>query len=346
MIYLLTYIVLASIQFFSTAKMEKQLADYFVENHVGVGILDRESNRQIISVAASGFGMACLAISADRGYIAEAEAIQRINEIFDRTLEANPEKNKGWLYHYTDTEGNPAFGGEVSSIDSALFYLGARASAEILGDKEFEDKVNDKIRKVDTSLMMNGKLFLHGFHWIDGEPAYLPTCWDHYSEGVLIYSLFNKPYDPVEVHYDLPLFVYYYPLCFYNEPEMISSLQKAVKYQQEHYGYWGKTACDGPNGYACNEEDVVSPLSVWAVGGYVTGAEEMLRRIPVSRDTPAYHWKNGWVANDRVGIDLGSCLMLRNKKAPEKISGGLRTITRLRSLRPQAGHPADREFPQ
>lgn len=292
---------------------EKPLADYFIANHVGIGVLDRESDRNTISVAATGFGMCCWAISAQRGYLSHQEALERINKAFDQTIASNPERNRGWFYHFTDTKGLPVMGGEVSSIDTVLFYEGAKKAAKLLDDADLLKKINDQIAKVDVKWMQKDGLFSHGLHWVNDEAVFLPTQWDHYSEGVLIYRLFDIPYTPTETHPNLPLFVYYYPLCFYDEPEMVRLLMEAVAYQKKEYGHWGKTACDGPHGYACNEHNVISPLSIWAVEFYVPEASEVLAKLPVLPQSPSYHLTSGYVSKDRIGIDVGSCLILREK---------------------------------
>ena len=272
---------------------------YCRQNITPAGLaLDRASNRELVSVAASGFAMVNWAQLLPRD-----EAAARVNRCLDATLKGNPARNRGWLYHFTDADGTPRPDSEVSTIDSALFYAGARKAADLLGDPGLRDRVEGAIRSVDVGWMRRGPYLSHGLHWEGDEPRLIPHVWDDYSEGVILYRTFHLAWTPRQVTYDLPLFVYYFPLAFFDDPEMVTHLQAAVAHQQRTHGYWGLTACDGPQGYVVGDPNLISPLAILTVAPYIPEAGECLARLGVPSDTPSLHRETRWTSTDRIGID-------------------------------------------
>src|SRR5262245_18712386 len=105
---------------------EAALLDYFLTHRTRAGAgLDGTHCADTVSVAATGFGMAAWAVAADAGRLPYARAVAWVRQALDATLSANA-GNRGWLYHFTDAAGRPKFTEEISSIDTAIFYLGAR----------------------------------------------------------------------------------------------------------------------------------------------------------------------------------------------------------------------------
>lgn len=310
------FVLLACLFLNNSSSGEMKLINYFVKNRTDTGLVqDRESNPDVASIAATGFGMSAWAIAAERKIMPKEKAREWINQTIDFVFLKNPKKNRGWLYHFLDKNGNPLFSQEVSSIDTALFYLGAKKAAEILKCNQLKSKIQLHIDNIDINWMLtndnmypNKKYFSHGIHWNNDTPGFLTCDWEEYSEGILIYKLFNIPYDNPKVSYDLPLFVYYYPLCFFDDPEMVEKLKKAIAYQTQHYPMLGVTACDGPTGYSVNDITVISPLTLWAIDKYTNN--NPLHGLKVPRTTPSFHLKSNWVAEDRIGIDDGSCLLM------------------------------------
>lgn len=285
---------------------------YCTENVTEAGlVLDRSSSRRIVNVAASGFGMLNWSLLLER-----EEAIRRIDTCIDNTLKHNPERNRGWLYHFTDEDGVPLPNSEVSTLDTAIFWAGARKAAEQIGDARLIDKVERNIGKVDVSLCKAGEFMYHGFRWVGGERVMIPYQYSDYSECLILYRLFNIPYTPKEIKYNLPLFVYYYPLAFYDEPEMVEHLRRAVKYQRETYGYVGVTACDGPFGYQANDPHIISPLSILSASCLLPELKADLLRINFPPETPAIDLRSSWVGTDRIGIDDLVAVILANKRKP------------------------------
>lgn len=302
--------------------MSPDIAGYF-EKHVAKDtylVFDRSSNHEIVSVAATGFGMYCWALEATKGKLDKNTALFRINKAFDATIKANPIKNRGWLYHFTDSHGYPTrttTSAEVSTIDSAIFYFGARKAALLLDSPELQSKVEKAIAAVDINWLLTKKnnitYFCHGLHWREEIPEFIPYVWEDFSEGFILYRLFNVPYAPQRIMFNLPLFVYYYPLCFIqDEEELVMLLKLAIQWQKKTYGYWGKTACDGPNGYNVNEKDIISPIAILTLSKITNNSQELY--LPVPADTQSYNIVTNWCSSDQLGIDMGSCYILLNQK--------------------------------
>jgi hypothetical protein len=272
---------------------------YCLDNVTPAGLaFDRASNPKLVSVAASGFAMVNWALILPRD-----EAIARVNRCLDVTLAKSHARNRGWLAHFTDPDGTPRPDAEVSTVDSAIFYAGARRAAALLDDAGLKDRVDRAIRAVDTAWMMQGPYVSHGLRWQGDRPEFLPSVWDDLNEGVIVYRTFGLAWKPREVHYDLPLFVYYFPLAFFDDPEMVTHLRNAVEFQRRTYGCWGLTACDGPDGYRANDPQLISPLAILTLAPYIPEALEYLASLGVPPETPSLHRKTRWTSSDRLGID-------------------------------------------
>ncbi len=297
---------------------DHQFAAVFKELSLPNGlILDRTSDKTTVSCASTGLVSYSKAILAQRDVLDRTEVLDNIKAGFEATLAKNPAKNRGWLYHFTDEHGIPKSYSEVSTVDTAIFYLSYLRAATILEDQKFLAQVTKAINEIDLGFMMKGSYFMHGCFWSDGQLVYIEELWDDYNEGVMIYRLFNKPFKAVIANaIDLPLFVYYYPLCFFDDAHYVAMLQKAVDFQEVAYGHIGVTACDGPDGYQVNEADIVSPLSVYAASIYSRKAADYLSKMTHSRLLPSFSATTKWECVDKLGIDFGSCYIVTRKNQP------------------------------
>jgi hypothetical protein len=309
---------------FAGASDDRELIQYFMDHRTITGlVLDRDSNPNIVSCAATGFGMNAWAIAAERNIIPRDKALEYVQSAFDKTVTSNPPKNRGWLYHFTDAEGNPRKRTEVSTIDTAIFYLNAEQAGVRLSAADFLAKVRLWKSKIDIPFMMHDNLARHGCYWSTNDKGgedvrYIGDVWDESNEGVLFYRCFGLPYAPTKVRYDLPLFVYFYPLCFFEDEELVDRLRKAVEYQKQKLGYWGFTACDGPKGYQSWNTKIVSPVGIWATKPWVKEADARLTEIGLSPLVCAFHTETKWVSKDKLAIDYGSCLVANAGKPKEK----------------------------
>lgn len=86
------------------------------------------------SIATTGFGLSAMTVAADRGWITPAEARQRVHTTLDffRTMQLDPARSyHGFWFHFVNwNTGQRDYNSEVSTVDSALFILGALQAGE------------------------------------------------------------------------------------------------------------------------------------------------------------------------------------------------------------------------
>jgi hypothetical protein len=152
---------------------EQVLVNYFIKNQTKYHtVLDRASDPNTVSIASTGFGYYAWVIAVEDGTITREQAINWINSSIDFVLKTNPSKNRGWLYHFTDVEGNPKFTKEVSSVDTAIYYLSAREAARRLKDEPLIQRIETCISKIDMRWMYSDETypyFNHGYSWVDNQ---------------------------------------------------------------------------------------------------------------------------------------------------------------------------------
>jgi len=281
--------------------------NYFLTyQHANGPIQDRSLNSNIYSSAASGFALDAYAILSEQDIITKEEAIRRIELILNFYAQQTPQTNRGWLYHFHNSDGKPLFDQEISTIETAIFYMSAKQAAQRLNNTQLTKKINAQIRTIDQQWMIDNspstKRFSHGV----AKGKFIQCEWDENNEGVLIYRLFNRPFTPTRIRYDLPLFAYYYPLCFiHDEPSLVDHLKKAIAHQLKTYGHTGITSCDTQEGYQFYPTDYYSPLSLTTIAKYHTDKNAGL--------THSVYIKGGWQSKDRIGIEEGALILLHNK---------------------------------
>jgi hypothetical protein len=246
------------------------------------------------------------AIAGQKHVISRQDAIKRIKrvlEFYDRVPQ-----NRGWLYHFHDADGKAIFTKEVSSVDTALFYHGARQATQRLQEATLIQRVENSIGKIDRQWMIDNspskKLFCHGL----ANGKFLPYEWDDYNEGALVYSLFGMNFIPRKITYDLPLFAYYFPLCYMQDKRAEEHLRNAIEYQKGRFGYYGVTSCDTREGYCFYPTEYISPIALYSVEPFYPDANNRYR-LPLAE---AVHVSSGWQSTDEIGIDVGAAIELRN----------------------------------
>ena len=269
------FCLIVSLAVCANPNVEDHLDSYFVVYRGSNGLIqDRATTPNIFSIPATGFGMDVWAIMAKDGKMPKAQALQLINRALDFAEYKNQKKNRGWLYHFVDGNGLPRLNSEVSTIDTAIFFLGAKQAAERLGDQKLRDRVSRAIAEIDGKWMManspSQKLFCHGLHWEKNRAVFIAQEWGDNSEGVLVYRLFGIPFKPVYSRLDLPLFVYYFPMCFLAKEEFLPSLKAAINYQKTFFGHSGITATDTETGYEAYPQNHISPLCLYAISPFVS----------------------------------------------------------------------------
>lgn len=107
---------------------------------------DRSSFPDLMSIAATGFGLTALTIGEERGWIDRQEAIDRIvntlTKLRDGQGSTDPDDLKtrtngyrGFFYHFLGVDGNRKDSNtELSSVDTALLVMGALSAREHFSD--------------------------------------------------------------------------------------------------------------------------------------------------------------------------------------------------------------------
>ncbi len=155
-------------------------------------------NLHIGSAAATGFGLTAICIGAQRGWITEKEARDRILLTIRFLAERAPVEH-GWFYHWMDPEtGERRWNSEASSIDTALLLAGVLTAAErFTDDPEIGFFARYVYERVDFPWMLNGEKYLLAHGWVP-ESGFLRYRWNSYSELMILYILgIGSPTHPI-----------------------------------------------------------------------------------------------------------------------------------------------------
>ncbi|MEP0548891.1 MAG: glucoamylase family protein [Rhodothermales bacterium] len=186
--------------------LQRQTFLYFLEEadpETGL-VQDTTRPESVASIAATGLGLACYPVAAERGFIARADAVARtlrtLRFLWHAEQSEAPDAtgHRGFFYHFLDpATGRRVWECELSSIDSTFLFAGALAAATYFdGDGEAEREVRslaDAIyRRADWTWMLNpesggaGEAVSHGWR---PERGFLPYRWVGYNEALLLYAL-------------------------------------------------------------------------------------------------------------------------------------------------------------
>lgn len=285
---------------------------------------DRLSDRSTISTAATGLGLLALSEGASRGFRDRTEVACLVRSAFEKTVQANPARNRGWLSHFTESDGTPKRSSEVSTIDTAIFYAGLLQAARLLEDEALFASIQSSLDQVDTRLVLRDGVFLHGFNWRSDSAEsrehreFIPYKWNDSSEGAILYRLFDLPF-PLQIRRtDYPLFVYAYPLCFFDDPAYETLLQQAIEEQIARFGYWGVTSTDGPEGYVTLDRNVISPVLIGGIATKFPQYLESLTSLMIQPSAVSMHLPTGWTDGDDLTIDLASAYVLFSRWTREQ----------------------------
>src|SRR6478609_2021432 len=139
------------------------------------------------SIAATGFGLTALCIGTQRGFIAKAEALERVFATL-RFLWKKLPNHRGFFFHFAHPEtGERMYDSEVSSVDTAILLCGVISCREHFRDRAVAELANLILNRVDWSwLAEDTSLLTHG--WTP-EVGFLSSRWDYYSELMMMYLL-------------------------------------------------------------------------------------------------------------------------------------------------------------
>jgi len=175
-------------------EMQRRACLYFAEcaNPVTGLILDRAraagpEDRDVASIAATGFGLSAVCIANERGWMKTADARDRV----ERTLDFFARRafhHRGFYFHFLHSAtGERAFECELSSIDTAWLLCGVIHARQQFPTGRIRRMAADILQRVDWHWMLNGGPTLcHG--WTP-ENGFLPYRWDQYAELLAMYLL-------------------------------------------------------------------------------------------------------------------------------------------------------------
>lgn len=257
----------------------------------GYGLI-KDKNKfspQIASIASVGYGLAALAIGAERKWISYNKAYKIANGTLDTFLN-NVEEINGFFYHFINMNtAKREWKSEVSIIDTGILVCGA-----IFAGEYFKGKVKEKAEKIYKRINWSWYLdkinnqFYMGYRPEKGFFGH----WDMYAEQLMLYvlavasptfsvdeSIYDDFEKPVADYNDIrniiytycgTLFTYQYShawIDFRNtkDKDEIDWFENSIKATLANRKYcinnknkfktfgensWGLTACVGPKGYS------------------------------------------------------------------------------------------------
>lgn len=153
------------------------------------GRLETSGERNIASIAATGFGLTALCIAAERRWIRREEAADRV-QLTLRFFAEEAEHQRGWFYHFMDaSSGVRAWKCEISSIDTALLLAGALTARQYFAaNSEITELARRIYERTDFRWMLNDHPHLLSHGW-KPETGFLSNRWDDYSEHMVLYLM-------------------------------------------------------------------------------------------------------------------------------------------------------------
>ncbi len=183
-------------------RLQRATSQFFLDTaHPATGLVpDSTRDGAASSIAAVGLGLACLAVGAERGYLARAEAAERVRTtlrfFWESQQSASPEAtgHRGFYYHFLDMEtGRRAMECELSTIDTTFLLAGALLAAQYF---DADDPAEAEVRTLADALYRRAD-----WHWALGgneagvshgwtpEKGFLKARWRGYNEALLLYVL-------------------------------------------------------------------------------------------------------------------------------------------------------------
>jgi len=287
----------------------------------------------VASIAATGFGLTALCIGENRGFVAVADARERVVTAL-RFLWKKLPNHRGFFYHWANiSTGERVWDSEVSSVDTAILLCGILMCRQHFRDKEISQLANAIFNRVDwTWLSEDTTLLPHGW---SPEIGFLPYRWDLYSELMMMYLLgmgsFSHPlksetwyaWKRLNFEYDglryigsfAPLFVHQYSQAwfdfrgkrdrytdYFHNSAVATDVHRRfcieLGKQFPHYSddLWGITASDSDKGYVVwGGPPAVGPIDGTVVPSAPAGSLPFLPQ-PTMRvlRTIRNHYPNAW----------------------------------------------------
>lgn len=143
------------------------------------------------SIAATGMGLACYVVGAERGWIEERQAIERILATLRTFVGPEPKavSHQGFFPHFLEVAtAARAWKSEFSTMDTAILIAGAfTAAAYFDGESSIGDLTAELYESANWDHYLDGGATVsHGWK---PETGFLRYRWDGYNEGLLLYPL-------------------------------------------------------------------------------------------------------------------------------------------------------------
>jgi len=186
--------------------IQQKTFQYFMhEHHPEWGIVkDRIKEWAPASIAATGFGLACFGIGAERNYITREKAAQItlntlkffMNSV--QSADTNATGYKGFYYHFLRMDsGTREWECELSTVDTGLLMMGVIFARNYYdGDNETEKQIRELAAQMlgriewDFMVMPEGNKFAHSISmgW-DPDNGLHHMGWIGYNEALFLYVL-------------------------------------------------------------------------------------------------------------------------------------------------------------
>ena len=182
-------------------RLQKSAFDYFLKhtNPENGLVADTSIKTSHCSIAAVGFALSSYPVAVERGWIGRAEAAERVVTSLRFLAESRQGRERhatgyrGFYYHFLDMKtGHRAWNSELSTIDSALFLIGALgAAAYFTGEDETETEIRDLTtflyERCDWRWALNKGLTL-SMGWKPSS-GFLRWRYQGYDEAIFLYLL-------------------------------------------------------------------------------------------------------------------------------------------------------------
>ena len=156
---------------------------------------DRLSNKNLSSIAATGFLLACYPVFVEQGLMEKENATNIVNKTMDTLIRIQNDSEtsyEGCMSHFVNMQSGKRFddGVEISTIDTAILVSGAISAGEY-----FEGEIKEKattlwsnVNYKQFSVTKNGKSYISMGVKSPSNHAQL-SPWDYYAEQLMIHIL-------------------------------------------------------------------------------------------------------------------------------------------------------------
>lgn len=222
------------------------------------------------TTAGTGFALAALCVGAERGRIERDEAAARARRTLSHLLglpmgdaAEGMAGNRGFFYHFLDSEGRRRGQCELSTVDTALLMLGVLACRGCFdgpAEADIRETATALLRRVEWSWMLaEDGLFRHG--WTP-ESGFLGAKWDVYTDELLLLNLVALVCDDLRGEDRIPIETFWawtrFPVRAANGEEFIASYPGALFTYTFASAWLPRSALDRPDAHP------TQPVNWWA----------------------------------------------------------------------------------